>query len=123
MKYYKTLNNEIYAYEDNVNQEIINERSERLELIQITEEEVESIQKQKDLDNKVAEKQEKFKLKLFLNESNYIVINLGKKFTIEERTKYFNKISKKFNMTNLEVMNKQEEAIKRINELELIINN
>lgn len=118
---YKTKNNEIYAFEDDVNEEFLNKKIEELGLIAITDEEETAIREQKDIDNQVAEKKELAKLETFLNQSNYIVINLGKKFTMEARNLYFKEVSSRFNITNLEVMEKQEEAIARINELKEII--
>jgi len=119
--YYKSSDNEIYSFIGNNESETMDNKIKELGLVSITEEEFNEIQNKKDIDNQVAEKKELSTLEAFLDQSNYIVINLGKKFTEEARNLYFKEVSSRFNMTNLEVMEKQEEAIARINELKEII--
>ena len=121
MRKYKDKNNEFHAFEEDAPEEFVDKKIKELGLIPVTEDEFAEIRKQQDLDNQVAEKKELATLESFLDQSNYIVINLGKKFTVEARNLYFKEVSSRFNMTNLEVMEKQEEAIARINELKEII--
>jgi len=49
MKYYKDDSNEIYAFEDDVKQDFLDEKIENLSLIPITEEEEEDIKTQKEV--------------------------------------------------------------------------
>ena len=43
MKYYKNKNNEIYAYEDNVSEELLNQRIKELGLTPISDDEVKKL--------------------------------------------------------------------------------
>ena len=123
MKKYKDLENNIHAFEDDVNEDFLNKKIEELGLIAITDEEENAIREQKDIDDQVVEKRELAKLEAFLNNTNYIAINHGAKISAEKRANYLAEMSDTYGITNEEVLNNREQAINKINELQLTLNN
>jgi len=120
---YKDLENNIHAFEDDVNEDFLNKKIEELGLIAITDEEENAIREQKDIDDQVVEKRELAKLEAFLNNTNYIAINYGAKISAEKRANYLAEMSDTYGITNEEVLNNREQAINKINELQLTLNN
>lgn len=118
---YKDKNNEIYAFDENGNEEFRNKKIAELGLISVTDEEITAIREQKDIDNQVAEKKELASLESFLNQSNYIAINYGALRSEDKKTLFLAESSDTFRITNEEIFDKREEAIARINELKEII--
>jgi hypothetical protein len=72
MIYYKTKNNEFYAFEDDIKQERLDSRIEKLGLTSIEEEELKVIQAQKDIDSQVVEKTELAINEKYLKDTDYI---------------------------------------------------
>lgn len=122
MKKFKTKDNEIYAYEDNVDKIKLSERIIKLDLIPITEEEAIEIYNLQNQDNQIAQKQELAELQSFLSKSDYIAIHYGILFNIEERKQFLKKESKTFKISNYELLEKRIKCVDRINELKEILN-
>ena len=121
MKKYKDLENNIHAFEEEINEDFLNAKIEELGLIAITDEEETAIREQKDIEDQVAEKKELSKLETFLNQSNYIAINYGSLRSEEKKLLFLADVSDTFGMTNEEIFDKRDESIARINELKEII--
>ena len=105
---YKELENNIHAFEDDVKEDFLNKKIEKLGLISITDEEENAIRKQKDIDNQVVEKSEYSSLKYYLSSTDWVVAKCYElELTVSEQYP--------------EIYKKRVEARARINELEKII--
>ena len=121
MKNYKTENNEMFAFEDTVPQEFLNNKIKELGLIEITEIDRQDISNQKDYYNQYSEKEELATLQSYLNSSDYVSIHYGELLTQESKTIFLDNISTTFNMSNMNILIKREEARDRIDELRILI--
>lgn len=66
---------------------------------------------------------EKRSLSTYLNDSNYIAINYGTCRSDEDRAAFLAETSSTYSKTNEEVLDERDEAIARINEINILLNN
>ena len=60
-------------------------------------------------------------LQAYLNSSDYVSIHYGEILTQENKTIFLDKVSSTFNMSNMNILIKREEARDRIDELRILI--
>ena len=105
---YKDLENNIHAFEDDVNEDFLNKKIEELGLIAITNEEETAIREQKDIDNQVTEKKELNTLLRYLSNTDYMATKCSER-KLDMETEYPDDYIKR------------ENARIRINELKAIL--